>query len=285
MLVVMETIDRGEFDTAATPFGGMLRRWRKARAVSQLDLALEIGASQRHLSFLESGRARPSREMALRLARGLDMPLRERNLLLVAAGFAPVYREQGLADPAAAPIRQAIDFILRQQEPFPGLVIDQYWSLVASNEAAFRLIGDLVDIEAFAGRHCAGGPPNVLLLTVHPEGLRPHISNWRELAPSLGERLRREALGGVADPRLVALWRQIEALVPEVAQDAGVPAAMDLPPVASLRLRRGGREEAWFSTIATLGTPLDAALQELRIEQFFPADAETEQAAREAAAR
>ncbi|NNG03231.1 MAG: helix-turn-helix transcriptional regulator [Inquilinus sp.] len=268
---------------AAARFGRMLRQWRAARSVSQLDLALAVGASQRHLSFLESGRARPSREMALRLAQGLDMPLRERNLLLVAAGFAPVYGEEGLAGPAAAPVRQAIAFILRQQEPFPGLVIDRHWSLVASNEAAARLIGDLVDVEAFTTQICGGGPLNILLLTVHPQGLRPHIANWTELAPALGERLRREALGGVADPQLAALLSQVEALVPGLSDAATAPFAEDLPPLAALRLRRAGREQVWFSTIATLGTPLDAALQELRIELFFPADAATERSAREAA--
>jgi transcriptional regulator with XRE-family HTH domain len=262
-------------------YGAMLQHWRRRRMLSQLDLSLDAGVSQRHVSFLESGRARPSREMVLMLAGALDLPLRERNAMLAAAGFAPVFREQGLAGIEAEPVRRALGFMLRQQEPFPGLVIDGHWNLLMANEAAGRLIADFVDLEAFAAAHCGAGPPNILKLTVHPDGLRPWIVNWPELADAMRVRVRREVAVGAPDPALLALMGEVEALMPKAGASREAPIGIEPSPILPLRLRRGDLSLAWFSTVATLGTAMDAALEELRIELFFPADDVTERHARE----
>lgn len=263
-------------------YGAMLQQWRRRRTLSQLDLSLDAGVSQRHVSFLESGRSRPSREMVLMLAGALDMPLRERNAMLVAAGFAPVFREQGLAGIEAEPVRRALGFMLQQQEPYPGLVIDGHWNLLMANESAGRMIADFVDLEVFAAAHCGGGPPNILKLTAHPDGLRPWIVNWPELADAMRVRVRRELAMAAPDPALLALVQEVEALIPKAETPREVPVGIESSPILSLQLRRGDRSLAWFSTIATLGTALDAELEELRIECFFPADDATERYARAA---
>src|SRR5262245_19033475 len=185
------------------PFGEMLRDWRQRRRLSQLDLALEAEVSTRHLSFVESGRSQPSREMVLHLAERLDVPLRERNLLLVAAGFAPVFRERALQDPALAAARAAVDLVLEGHEPYPALAIDRHWTMVAANAAVARLIGEV--------------PPsliepqvNVLRLSLHPDGLSPRIANLPEWRAHILERLRRQ-IEVSGDPVLVALLEELQS--------------------------------------------------------------------------
>ena len=269
---ILSTIDR---TGPADGYGSMLQHWRRRRALSQLDLSLDAGVSQRHLSFLESGRSSPSREMVLMLAGALDLPLRERNAMLVAAGFAAMFREEGLAGVEAEPVRRALGFMLDQQEPYPGLVLDRHWNLLMANAAAGAMIAEFVDLEAFAAKHCADGPPNILKLTAHPDGLRPWIADWPELAEALRVRVRREAAIGAPDPVLLSLVQEIETLLPKPQRPSRAPAA-PVSPILPLVLKRGDLTLSWFSTVATLGTAMDAELEELRIEQFFPADEATE---------
>jgi transcriptional regulator with XRE-family HTH domain len=251
--------------------GPLLKHWRNARRLSQLSLAVESAVSVRHLSFIETGRASPSRAMVLRLSEVLDVPLRDRNALLVAAGFAPVYQESALEAPALAAVSGALDAILAQQEPFPALVIDRSWDIRRTNAAAERFFAFLT-----AGATArAPGPPNVLRRIFHPDGLRPHVRNWDDVAQALVRRARREAIGGVADERA-------RRILDEVLAYPGVPAALrhadataPTLPIVPVRYARDGRRFDYFSTVTTLGTAQDVTLQELRIECFFPADEAT----------
>jgi len=252
--------------------GVLVQQWRKSRRLSQLALAAEASVSLRHLCFIETGRAQPSRGMVLKLADALDVPLRERNELLLAAGFAPAFRETGLDAPLLDAVREALEAILAQQEPFPAVVMDRGWDIRHTNAAAGRLFGWL------AAGHAASppGPPNVLRMMLHPDGVRRYVTNWPEVAASLLRRVRREATGGVID----------ESLLAEVMAYPGVPqppAGMDetpLLPIVPVRFARDGVEFAYFSTVTTLGTAQDITLQELRIECFHPADTPTRDAAR-----
>ncbi len=259
---------------ATSPVGGILKQWRGLRGLSQLELAHDANTSARHLSFVETGRARPSREMVQRFAEALDMPLRERNALLLAAGFAAVYRERPLDDDAMAQARRALEFILKAHEPFPALVMSRTWDLLAANQAAGRLMAWLG-----AGNAPVGTPPNVLRLLLHPDGLRPYIADWESAAASLIARARRE--DGPAGDETMA------RLLDEVLQYPGIPRKWRAPdfdaevlPLLPLTFEKDGVRSSWFTTIATFGTPQDITLQELRIESFFPADEETEAAAR-----
>src|SRR5262245_14219477 len=218
---IAEEPRRGQEEALATPsFGDLLRRWRCVRRLSQLALAIEAEVSTRHLSFLETGRAQPSREMVLLLAGVLDVPLREQNALLVAAGFAPLYHETALAAPALSQVRRALGFMLTQQEPYPALVVDRHWNLLMQNEGAQRLFGLFLDREAAA---TVPGPPNAARLTFHPCGLRPYITNWEALAGPLIQQMHRAAVGGILDegtrglleellayPGVPARWRQLD---------------------------------------------------------------------------
>jgi transcriptional regulator with XRE-family HTH domain len=283
----------GQAPRPASSAGVLLQRWRRTRRLSQLALAHEAGVSPRHLCFLETGRAQPSREMIHRLAETLAVPLRERNELLLAAGFAPAYREAGL-DLAAgelSPVRAALDAILRQQEPFPAVVMNRRWDVLASNHAAARffafLLGDRGgdDTTANAEHRDAQAPPNVLRLMLSPDGLRPHVADWPTAAGALVARVFREAVGGVLD-------EATRRLLDEVLAYPGVPAAWRSPPADALALPvipvafvKAGRTFRYFSTVTTLGTPQDVSLQELRIECFFPLDDATRRHAEELAAR
>lgn len=264
-------------DTRA-PLGRLLQHWRGVRRMSQLDLSLEAEVSARHVSFLETGRARPSQEMVLTLADALDIPFRERNDLLLAAGYAPLYRESGLDTPELAPAQRALELILEHQEPFPAVVMDRHWNLVRSNAAAGRFFG------LFLGPEPAEQPPNVLRMMFDPEGLRPAVVNWEAVGYGLVRRVYREAVGGVADETL-------SRLLDEVLSFPGVPRRwrhpdLDAPSVPFLPVdfRHGERIYRYFSAVTTLGTPQDITLQEIRIECFFPADSETERQARRLAA-
>ncbi|MCW5773709.1 MAG: helix-turn-helix transcriptional regulator [Rhodospirillaceae bacterium] len=254
------------------PFGKLLKEWRQARGASQLDFALDSGISQRHLSFLESGRSRPSRSMVLHLASALAVPLRQQNAMLLAAGFAPAFAERHLDAPELGPIIGALDRALAQQEPFPAVVIDRLHNLVRANRATSVLIGSLLGGALPVSPDAA---PNLARLTVRQDGLRPYLENWEETVIWLLRRMRAEALvdGAPANDRFFA-----ELLAePDVARLAHTPREEgDYPPILTVRFRRGDTRLALFSMIATMGTPLDVALQDLRLELFFPADAATE---------
>lgn len=255
-----------------TRVGTLLREWRQRRRLSQLDLALEAGVSARHLSFVETGRSRPSPELVLGLADVLDVPLRERNQLLLAAGYAPRYGELDLDDPSLAPVKRAIELVLRGHEPYPALVVDRQWGMVAAN----RGIG--VFLEGCAPE-LLEPPVNCLRLALHPEGLARRILNLGEWRGHLLSRLDREiALSG--DPALATLHEEL----------VGYPGApyehdesVDGDIVVPLRLAGAdGRELTFLSTVATFGTANDITVAELSIESFFPADAVTAEAMREA---
>lgn len=259
---------------SANPVGALFRRWRRLRSMSQLDLAHEADVSPRHVCFVETGRARPSREMVLTLARALDVPLREQNTFLLAAGFAPVHRETDLDAPELRPARQALQAILRRQEPFPAVVMNRHWDILATNRGAARFFAHLL------GRS-AGGPANVLRMMFDPRGLRPFVANWEQTAEALLRRAHREAVGGWMDAAT-------ERLVDEVLGLPGVPAhwrttAFDEPmlPVIPVRFQKGRQRFDFFSAVTSLGTPQDITLQELRIESFFPLDGATSRAVRE----
>ncbi|PAY04936.1 transcriptional regulator [Bradyrhizobium sp. UFLA03-84] len=249
-------------------FAASLRWWRQRKGHSQLELAGRADISQRHLSFLELGRAAPSRDMVIRLAAALDVPLRQQNALLVAAGFAPVWRQTDLAAPELVQIRHALDFILAQQEPFPAVVVDRHWNLLLANAGAVRLVEFLV------GPLAPGTPVNLADALVAPGVLRPHLTNWTEVA---GYFIRSVEADAAADGTSATA----ELLRRLLAYD-GVEAALTAPPSTSgpvlpMLFRKGDTRLQLFTTIATLGTPQDVTLQELRIESLFPMDEETAQ--------
>jgi transcriptional regulator with XRE-family HTH domain len=252
---------------AATPgVGPLLRDWRRRRRLSQLDLALEAGVSARHLSFVETGRSRPSPDMVLQLAEQLDVPLRNRNQLLLAAGHAPVFEQHDLEDPEMAPVRRAIDLILDGHDPYPAVVIDRAWEMLGANRAVALLIAgvapDLLE-----------PPVNVLRLSLHPDGVAPRIVNLGEWRGHLLDRLERQiALTG--DPALTALLDELSAY-PAPQRDAGEPEI-----AVPLRLDTELGELSFISTVATFGTAVEVTASELSIESFFPADEQTAEAVR-----
>lgn len=254
----------------ANALGTMLRHWRGVRGKSQLALALDAGLSQRHLSFVESGRSVPGRETLLKLAATLDVPLRGRNSLLLAAGYAPAYADDAWDAAGMADIGRALRRTLRQHEPFPALVLDRHWNVLLSNDGAKRLFGSFVDLAS------RPSPRNLLHLLFDPAGLRPFVADWPEVARSLFERVHREAVGRVADEETRALLAALAAY-PEVRtewQHAGT--AADARPVIPIGFLREGRVLRYFSLVATVGTPQAVAAQELRLECMFPADEESE---------
>ncbi|MBV8946858.1 MAG: helix-turn-helix transcriptional regulator [Solirubrobacterales bacterium] len=246
--------------------GELLRVWRRRRSLSQLELALEADVSSRHVSFLETGRARPSREMVLRLAEHLEIPLRERNGLLLAAGYAPLYAERSLEEPEMAPVHLALDRFLRAHEPYPAVVLDRRYNLVSANDALGALL-DGVAPELLAP------PANALRVTLHPQGMAPRILNLREWSAHLLHRLRRQA-ALTADLELGQLHDELSeypGVAVEAPHEDGSPNHIVLP----LRLRAAERNLAFFSTISTFGTAVDITLDELMIEAFYPANAAT----------
>jgi transcriptional regulator with XRE-family HTH domain len=252
--------------------GDLLREWRQRRRVSQLDLASEAEVSTRHLSFVETGRSRPSRELVLHLAEHLDVPLRERNALLLAAGYAPIYHETPLDAAEMAPVRAALDTILAGHEPFPAVVVDRHWDLVSANRPALGLLTEDVAPELLEP------PVNALRVSLHPGGLAPRIANFGEWSAHLVDRLRRQAAAS-GDPALVELSRELVAY-PGVETGSGHGASTADLLFVPLQLHRGGRVLQFFSTLATFGTALDVTIAELAIESFFPADDATAEALR-----
>jgi transcriptional regulator with XRE-family HTH domain len=253
-------------------FGELLRTWRAARRYSQLELAMETQVSQRHLSFLESGRASPSRDMAMHLSQVLRVPLRERNELLIAAGFAPVYPERPLEDAEMVAIRQALQTTLRHHEPFPALVVDRQWNVVLHNAAVDRLIGLLGPPTRVWQQVDPSGRRNLMRLTLHPQGLQPLVVDWPQTARALLTRLELEAQANPANAELRALLSELRSLpgVP-VASEVGSMAAFQ-PPVLSLKLRQRHATLELFSMICSFGTAMDLTADELRLELLFPSD-------------
>ena len=256
--------------------GRLLKEWRGRRGFSQLDLALATRTTQRHLSFIESGRARPSREMILRLAATMNLPLRQQNPLMLAAGYAPLWRERDLSAPDLAVVNSALDYMLAQHEPYPAFVIDRCWNLLRANRGALNLIEFLTDA---ASPTTPTEPVNLAVALLAPDGLRPLIVNWQEVALHFIRGLRADAQSD-GMPETAELLNRLLAF-------PDVPSASELltfeeaqSPVLPMHFQRDGISLRLFTTIATLGTPRDVTLEEIRIEFFFPIDEATAQAFR-----
>jgi transcriptional regulator with XRE-family HTH domain len=249
-------------------FGVLLRSWRAVRHLSQLDLALEADISTRHLSCIETGRAQPSRDMVLRLAETLQVPLRERNALLLAAGYAPLYRQTNLNTPEAEAARRAVELLMAQLEPYPVLVVDRYWNTLRMNTGAKRFLAFFPGCDSVT-------PHNGVRLVFHPQGLRPFIENWESVAARIIQRVHREAAANPSDETM-------KSFLEELLSYPDVPSRwrmLDLdsppPPFLTINYRWKKSTLRLFSALTTFGTALDIALQELRIESFFPADEAT----------
>ena len=253
-----------------SPIGEMLRQWRERRRISQLDLAIQADISTRHLSFVETGRSAPSRDMVLHLADNLEVPLRERNHLLLAAGYAPVYGESSLDSPQMAAVRQAVRLVLKAHEPFPALVVDRKWNMVDANATIALLT-------AGAAPHLLEPPVNVLRLSLHPQGVAPRIVNLGEWRGHLLSRLRRE-IAVTADAELGELYDELRDYPAGKAPDVESPGPGEV--IVPLRIRTDAGELRFFGTVATFGTPMDVTVAELSIESFFPADPQTADALR-----
>jgi transcriptional regulator with XRE-family HTH domain len=255
-------------------FGARLRWWREQRGLSQLALAAAADTPQRHVSFLESGRAAPSREMILRLAAVLDLPLRQQNTLFLAAGYAPAWRESDLSAPELARINGALDYMLAQQEPYPAFVLDRRWNLLRANTGAVRLTEFLVGPPPAPA---PAEPVNLALALVSPEGLRPFIVNWEEVVLYF---LRGVQADAAADgtPETAGLLERLLAVPGAPALSRTLVPDERQAPVLTIHFRRDDTSLRLFTTIATLGTPHDVTLQEIRIECFFPTDDATARA-------
>ena len=248
-----------------TDFGPSLRTWRRQRRMSQAALAEAAEVSTRHLSFLETGKARPSRQMVLVLASALEVPLRERNGLLAAAGFAPAYGARDFADPAMDHVRAVVDFVLERSMPNPAIAVDRRWRIHSMNAGAQRMVGFLLDPEPELLPHL----DQAMHLLFHPKGLRSYVVNWGEVATATLDRLRAESL---TDPVIAELLAELLAY-PSTPRAPLSPERDVLVPV---HLRKGGVELRFATLLTTLGSPVDATAQELTMETYFPLDAATE---------
>jgi transcriptional regulator with XRE-family HTH domain len=253
-------------------FGDLLRDWRQRRRLSQLDLAVEAQVSSRHLSFVETGRSQPSRELVIDLAEQLEVPLRERNAMLLAAGYAPVYRETPLDTDEMTPVREALDRLLGGHEPFPAVVTDRRWNLISANRPAQAVLTQGV------ARELLDPPVNTLRVCMHPGGLAPRIVNFAEYSAHLMEQLRRQAVL-TGDPALHELQKEFRGYPGVSETDSHDPMSALFVPFI---LRAGDIELSFFSTLTTFGTALDITMAELTIEALFPADAATAAAVRAA---
>jgi transcriptional regulator with XRE-family HTH domain len=246
-------------------FASSLRWWRRHRGLSQLDLAVRTEISQRHLSFLELGRASPSRDMVMRLAAALDVPLRQQNALLIAAGFAPVWRQTNLAAPELGEISRALDYMLAQQEPFPAVAVDRHWNLLRSNAGALRLVEFLV------GPLAPDAAVNLADALVAPDVLRPYLENWADVVRYFVRSVEADAAAD-GTPETAALHERLLAYQGVRAAVNAAPTELAASPVLPMHFRKGDTSLRLFTTIATLGIPQDITLQELRVECFFAMD-------------
>lgn len=253
-------------------FGSILSEWRAVRRLSQLDLALMTGISQRHISFVESGRAQPSRDMIFKLAEGLDLPLRTRNDLCLAAGYAPAYPERRLDLAEMKTARQALELMLSHHEPYPAIVMDASWNIVMQNAAASRIVAWCVKADAMR-QLFPDGVLNFMQLMFSHSGLRPHVLNWTHTRAALLNRLRRESAGNPGSPS-EALRRKFDEDAPAPRSEVALHDER-ADPLLSLELAVGDRRLRLFNTFTTFGTPRDVLLQELRIDMSFPADEAT----------
>jgi transcriptional regulator with XRE-family HTH domain len=253
----------------APPIGTLLRDWRDRRRMSQLDLALEANVSARHISFVETGRSKPSRELLLDLAEHLEVPLRERNQLLLAAGFAPHYPEKSLDDPEMAPARKAIEKVLGGHEPFPAFAVDRRWDVIQGNEAALKLL-----FEGVRDQATLAPPLNGIRVSCHPDAMAPRVLNLGEYSAHLIMRLRRQQ-AIAPDPAVEALIEEV-LTYPGVEDHSSSAVATEELVLAQLRLRAPDDSElTFFSTMTTFGTALDVTMSEVAIETLFPADPHT----------
>lgn len=259
-----------EHTTATSrPFGDHLREWRTRRRMSQLDFSLEAEISQKHLSFIESGRSTPSRDMVIHLAERLDIPLRERNTLLLAAGYAPMYLARSIDDPSLKPALEAIHLILKSHDPFPAIALDRHWNIIAHNDAVAMFLADVTDPELLKP------PVNVMRLSLHPGGLAPRVHGLAAWRQHVFERLKHQ-IALTADPVLVQLLAELQSYPCPEEKEPGHPMLVDQSEVfvkftVDLSLGR----LSFFSTITVFGTPIDVTLSEIALETFFPADEET----------
>lgn len=253
----------------ASELGVLLRHWRDARGRSQFDLSLDTGVSQRHISFVESGRSIPSRQILMEIAQALDVPLRDRNALLLAAGYAPIYSDAAWDALEMQSVTRALDRMLHQHEPFPAVVMDRYWNVLMANESTPHFFNCFIDLASHAK------PRNMLHLMFDPDGMRPFIANWEQVARGLFERIHRESVGRVVDDRTKALQAALLAY-PDVKTEWKTPQASAALPVIPLSFVKDGKVLNYFSMVTTVGTPQTIAAQELRIECMFPADDATE---------
>lgn len=249
--------------------GVLLRHWRDLRGKSQFDLSLDAGLSQKQISFVESGRSVPSRQTLMAMAQALDIPLRHRNTLLLAAGYAPMFSEAAWDSAEMKSVTDALKRMLRQHEPFPALVIDRYWNVLMTNESAPRFFNCFIDVAA------REGPRNMLHLLFDPKGMRPFVANWEDVARCLFERVYRESVGRVVDQTTRDLLAALRAY-PDVKSEWTNPVVMSFMPVIPLSFVKDDRVLNYFSMVTTVGTPHTVAAQELRIECMFPADEATE---------
>jgi transcriptional regulator with XRE-family HTH domain len=252
--------------------GDLLRYWRDVRGVSQLDLSLDAGVSQRQISFIESGRSVPGRDTLLTLAQTLDVPLRERNALLLAAGYAPVYSEAPWNAQEMHSVTRALERIVRQHEPFPAIVMDRHWNVLMTNDAAPRFFNHFIDMSSRAG------PRNMLHLIFDPQGMRPFVDDWDNVSRSLLQRVYRESVGHVIDAGTRRLLDELLAY-PDVPRDCKAhhaPSTTPTMPVIPLGFVSKERVLRYFSLVTSVGTPQTVAAQELRLECMFPADDATE---------
>jgi len=253
----------------ATELGALLRHWRDLRGKSQLDLSLDSGLSQRHLSFIESGRSVPSRQTLLDISQALDIPLRDRNTMLLAAGYAPIYSEGTWNAPEMQSITKALERVLRQHEPFPAMVMDRYWYVILKNDAAPRFFKNFIDLEK------RESPRNLLHLMFDPAGMRPYIANWEDVAAGLFQRVYRESVGRVVDEKTKELLATLQAY-PDVKTVSRKPQFLSTLPFIPISFVKKGKTLNFFSMITTVGAPLSITAQELRMECMFPADEESE---------
>jgi transcriptional regulator with XRE-family HTH domain len=257
--------------SATTPeayFGVLLRQWRAARRISQLTLALDANISTRHLSCVETGRAQPSREMVLRLAEALQIPLRERNTLLLAAGYAPLYRQTSLDAPEMEAARHAIDLLLKQLEPYPGIIIDRYWNTLRMNSGMRHFLRRFPICDSVK-------PHNGVRFVFHPKGLRPFIENWESIAAHIIQRVHREVAANPSDETMKCFLEELLSYPAVPSRWRALNVDDSPPPFLTIDYKWNNSKLRFFSTLTTFGSPQDVALQEMHIESFFPADEAT----------